>query len=116
MPEEQSTPPFISGFGLGLLAGVAGFVLFGTKKGEVLRRDLQKAFAAAYEKELANGEVAATAVSLREFLSTALEKVKAEVLLDEAESNAHASARKTGKSKSKPRTKTTDTKTKFKNL
>ena len=117
MSEETQTPPFVTGFGLGLLAGAAGFVLFGTKRGAQLRGDLQKAFAAAYEKELATGEVAGQAVSLREFLSTALEKVKAEVLLDEAETKSHASKSKTAKPKSKSsRTKTADSKTKFKNL
>lgn len=117
MSEETQTPPFVTGFGLGLLAGAAGFVLFGTKRGAQLRGELQKAFIAAYQEELAAGEVAGQSISLRDFLTTAFKKVKEEVALDALEGKSHASSHKSTKTKSKTaRPKSTDAKTKFKNL
>ena len=113
--EDSSTPSFVTGFGLGLIAGAAGFVLFGTERGKALRKDLQKAFTEAYQEEIAAGEVAGEAVSLREFLATAFSKVKEELEMDAGEAKK---IRDQSKSKTKvksAKTKAANTKSKFKN-
>lgn len=116
-PEEQGVPSFVTGFGLGLLAGAAGFVLFGTKKGSIIRRDLQKAFAQAYEQEIASGAVTGEAISLRDFLTTAFTNVKAELELESttAAKQTKVSSRHSAKTRGH-KSKSTETKTKFKNV
>lgn len=112
---ENGAPSFVTGLGLGLLAGAAGFVLFGTKKGTSIRRDLKKAFAEAYHEEIAAGEVTGEAVSLREFLTTAYSKVRAEFKLDEQAAEKLSSSN--GKRKLKRKThkeKSVNTNAKFK--
>ena len=117
MPTSEHTgaPTFVSGFGLGLLAGTAGFVLFGTKKGEILRRNLQKAFAEAYQAEIAAGVSTGEAVSLRDFLKTTLEKVKEEYEIDNRGKKISGSTGDKRKSKTKAgKTKVLNQKSKFK--
>ncbi len=116
--EEHGSPSFVTGFGLGLLAGAAGFVLFGTKKGAAIRRDLQTAFAQAYKEEIASGQVTGEAVSLRDFLSSAFAKVKEEFELSAQETERASASRKTsaGAKRAKlSKPKAVTPKTKFKN-
>lgn len=116
MPTEDSgTPSFVTGFSLGLIAGAAGFILFGTKKGVQLRRQLQQAFAEAYREELAAGDELGAPASLREFLSAAVDKVKAELKLANPPSGAQA-GKNTASAKTKSgKQKAGSTKSKFKN-
>lgn len=112
---DTGSPSFVTGFGLGLLAGAAGFVLFGTKKGEALRRDLQKAFAEAYKEEIAAGQVTGEAISLRDFLATAVSKVKEELDLDAHQAKKLKDLTEKRRSKSKrSKPKSANAKTKFK--
>ena len=116
--EEHGSPSFVTGFGLGLLAGAAGFVLFGTKKGAEIRKDLQTAFAQAYQEEIASGQKTGEAVSLRDFLSTAFAKVKEEFELSAQETERTSATRKTtstAKRAKASKTKVITPKTKFKN-
>ncbi|MBP7875821.1 YtxH domain-containing protein [Candidatus Woesebacteria bacterium] len=115
--EDQNSPSFVTGFGLGLIVGAAGFVLFGTKKGSLLRQDLQKAFAAAYKEEIAAGEVMGEAISLRDFLSTAFSKVKEEIEIDMQAGRATTKSLTKSKVHTKSaKQKSGSTKSKFKNI
>lgn len=114
--QDNSTPSFVTGLGLGLLAGAAGFVLFGTKRGSAIRHELKQVFAEAYQEEIAAGEITGEAISLRDFLTTAFAKVKAELDLDTEAAKKIAAGQNKNKSKTKStKTKASAAKTKFKN-
>lgn len=59
---------FVTGFTFGLFAGAAGYFLFGTKKGEELRRQLVIEWEEAKEHMAQEGVITHQKVSLRDFL------------------------------------------------
>ena len=113
--EDSGTPSFVTGFGLGLLAGAAGFVLFGTERGKALRKDLQKAFTEAYQEEITAGVVTGEAVSLRDFLATAFSKVKEELENDAGEAKKIRDQSKSKVKAKSAKSKAANSKSKFKN-
>ena|SRR5258708_2804578 len=63
--EDSSQTSFTTGFTVGLFAGAAGYYLFGTKQGAVLRRQLLKDWEEAKEHLVEEGVISHNNVSLR---------------------------------------------------
>lgn len=79
-PQEQSN--FVAGFSLGLLAGAAGYFLFGTEKGARVRKQLVQEWEGAQEHLVREGALP-DKLNLREFLQHMFEEVFQASLPDE---------------------------------
>lgn len=79
-PQEHSN--FVAGFSLGLLAGAAGYFLFGTEKGAKVRKQLVEEWEGAQE-HLINEGALPEKLNLRQFLQNVFEEVFQSSLPDE---------------------------------
>jgi len=82
MTDQNSNSPavpdqggFIAGFSIGLLAGAAGYFLFGTKRGAEIRHELVKEWENAQEHLAKEGVISSQPLSLRNFLQNLSEEV-----------------------------------------
>lgn len=78
MPESSPHGGFLNGFSLGLLAGAAGFVLFGTKRGEQIRHQLRGEWKQAVQ-ELGAEALQAPPATLRDFLHQSFDTFQREL-------------------------------------
>lgn len=78
-PEQSS---FVAGFSLGLIAGAAGYFLFGTARGAQLRRQLVEEWESAQDELIRQGALP-TRVNLRQYLQQQFEHIFQASLPDE---------------------------------
>ncbi len=90
-PAQQGS--FVSGFTIGLMAGAAGYFLFGTQRGTAIRKQLIKEWEGAKENMVKEGVIADNQISLRgviqQFVQSAFQ-----VSVDLSKTSLAAKARK----------------------
>lgn len=110
MSHQDDQGSFLTGFGVGLVAGAAGYFLFGTDKGKKVRQELAEEWETAKAKMEKEGVIENKAASLRQVIGDVVTKVSKEL------SGAKPQTEKKPKSTKKKTTKKTSSPQKFKGV
>ncbi len=80
--ENKDSQVFATGFGLGMLTGVVGYFLFGTKRGQQLRKSLSQEWQHAQSHLQEQGVLSKSAEEKEQSLSEFLNQLKNQILTE----------------------------------